>query len=64
MSDLSLIAVDLDGTLLTSQQNVAPEGAWLLQRAHRQGVRAVELARLWQRRTVDLQEVYLEESHR
>jgi hydroxymethylpyrimidine pyrophosphatase-like HAD family hydrolase len=41
MSDIQLIAVDLDGTLLTSQRTIAPEGARLLQRAYRQGARVV-----------------------
>ena len=41
MSDISLVAVDLDDTLLTSQRTVAPEGARLLRRAHRAGVYVV-----------------------
>jgi HAD superfamily hydrolase (TIGR01484 family) len=39
--EISLIAVDLDGTLLTSEHVLAPEGVRLLQRAHRAGVRVV-----------------------
>ena len=41
MSEIRLIAVDLDGTLLTSAHTMAPEGARLLQDAHRSGVRVV-----------------------
>jgi hydroxymethylpyrimidine pyrophosphatase-like HAD family hydrolase len=38
MSNISLVAVDLDDTLLTSQRTVAPEGARLLRRAYQAGV--------------------------
>jgi hypothetical protein len=38
---LQLIAVDLDGTLLTSKKTLAPEGAGLLKEAARQGKRVV-----------------------
>jgi Cof subfamily protein (haloacid dehalogenase superfamily) len=38
---IALIAVDLDGTLLTSQRTLAREGACLLTRAARAGVRVV-----------------------
>jgi HAD superfamily hydrolase (TIGR01484 family) len=38
---IELVAVDLDGTLLTSERVVAPEGARWLRRAHRQGVRVI-----------------------
>ena len=38
---ISLVAVDLDGTLLTSQRTLAPQGAHLLMHAHRRGVRVV-----------------------
>jgi len=41
VQDISLIAVDLDGTLLTSERVLALEGARLLTRAARQGVRVV-----------------------
>jgi Cof subfamily protein (haloacid dehalogenase superfamily) len=41
LSDISLIAVDLDGTLLTSLHTLAPKGARLLRHAHQQGVRVV-----------------------
>jgi Cof subfamily protein (haloacid dehalogenase superfamily) len=41
MSGISLVAVDLDGTLLTSGRTLAPEGARTLQRLHREGVRVV-----------------------
>lgn len=41
MSSISLVAFDLDGTLLTGGRTVAPEGARLLRRAHRAGVRVV-----------------------
>ena len=47
MTKLSLIAVDLDGTLLTSERTLAPEGARLLRRAHRQGVRVVLSTSRW-----------------
>lgn len=38
---ISLIAVDLDGTLLTDSKKLAPIGASLLSRASRQGIRVV-----------------------
>jgi len=41
VNEVSLVAVDLDGTLLTSAGSVAPEGAHLLRLAARQGVRVV-----------------------
>jgi Cof subfamily protein (haloacid dehalogenase superfamily) len=41
VQDISLIAVDLDGTLLTSEGSLASEGARLLTRAARRGVRVV-----------------------
>jgi len=41
LSNIALIAVDLDGTLLTTQGSLAPEGARLLRYAYRQGVRVV-----------------------
>jgi Cof subfamily protein (haloacid dehalogenase superfamily) len=41
MQKIALVAVDLDGTLLTSQSSLAPRGATALQRAARQGVRVV-----------------------
>jgi hydroxymethylpyrimidine pyrophosphatase-like HAD family hydrolase len=41
MRGISLVAVDLDGTLLTSQRTLAPEGACLLRRAYQAGVRVV-----------------------
>ena len=41
MSGISLLAVDLDGTLLTSQGTLAPEGVRTLRHACRAGVRVV-----------------------
>jgi hydroxymethylpyrimidine pyrophosphatase-like HAD family hydrolase len=41
MSAISLVAVDLDGTLLTSERTLAPGGVRLLRRLHREGVRVV-----------------------
>jgi Cof subfamily protein (haloacid dehalogenase superfamily) len=41
MSTISLVAVDLDGTLLTSRHVLAPEGARLLGQAARAGVHVV-----------------------
>jgi HAD superfamily hydrolase (TIGR01484 family) len=41
LAEIRLIAVDLDGTLLTSQYALAPESARLLRYAYRQGVRVV-----------------------
>ena len=39
--DIALIAVDLDGTLLTSERALAPEGARALVQAAQSGVRVV-----------------------
>lgn len=41
MIGISLVAVDLDGTLLTSEKTLAPEGARLLAQAARRGVHVV-----------------------
>jgi hydroxymethylpyrimidine pyrophosphatase-like HAD family hydrolase len=41
MSSISLVAVDLDGTLLTGERTVAPEGARLLRQVHQAGVHVV-----------------------
>ena len=41
MNEVALVAVDLDGTLLTSAGDMAPQGMRLLRRAARRGVRVV-----------------------
>jgi len=41
MDGIVLIAVDLDGTLLTTEKNLAPEGTHLLKCAHRNGKRII-----------------------
>jgi hydroxymethylpyrimidine pyrophosphatase-like HAD family hydrolase len=59
--EIRLIAVDLDGTLLTSQRTLALEGARVLRHAQRQGVRVVlsttrvpgTALPLWQRLQID-----------
>lgn len=39
MNDIRLIAMDMDGTLLNSQQTISPENARALQEARKQGIR-------------------------
>jgi hydroxymethylpyrimidine pyrophosphatase-like HAD family hydrolase len=41
MKEISLVAVDLDGTLLTSERVLAPRGAKRIKQAYQSGVHVV-----------------------